>query len=117
MTRVWPEENKQEANGGQLDGSPPVWEDGHPSPACCKLPPLLSEARPKDFFDTQLTPPEFLSWVVKATNLRAYSSGAESGKYKDFLPFNLNKLNKMIGILIVNGLLDVFFSWVTHFST
>ncbi len=61
------------------------------------------EARPKDFFDTQLTP-EFLSWVIEATNLCAYSSGAGSGEYKDSLLFDLNELNKMIGVLFANGL-------------
>jgi hypothetical protein len=82
---------------------PPVQEDDHPSPVCHKLLPLLLEAQPKNFFDTQLMP-EFLSWVVKATNLRAYSSGAGSGGYKDFLPFDLNELSKMIGVLFANGL-------------
>ncbi len=62
-----------------------------------------SEARPKDFFDTQLTP-EFLSWVIEVTNLCAYSSGAGSGEYKDSLPFDLNELNKMVGVLFLNGL-------------
>ena len=45
--------------------------------------------------------PEFLKWVIDATNLRAYSSGAGSGEYKDFLPFNLDEI---YGILFANGL-------------
>ena len=82
---------------------PPVRIDGHPSQACEKLLPPLSEARPKDYFDTQISP-TFLEWVIKAMNLRAYSSGTGSGKYKDFLPFNLVEMNKLIGVLFANGL-------------
>ena len=83
---------------------PPVRDDGHPSQACRdRLPKEFSEARAKDYFDTQLTP-DFFSWVVTATNLRAYASGAGSGEYKDFLPFDLEELNKMMGVLFANGL-------------
>jgi hypothetical protein len=41
---------------------------------------------------------------MTATNLWAYSSGAGSGEYKDFLPFDLAELNKMMGVLFANGL-------------
>ena len=41
---------------------------------------------------------------MTATNLWAYSSGADSGEYKDFLPFDLAELNKMMGVLFANGL-------------
>ena len=71
------------------DGDPPPpREDGHPSDACRMLIPPLSCARPKDFFDTQLTP-KFMEYAVEATNLRAYASGAGSGQYADFIPFDL----------------------------
>jgi hypothetical protein len=49
---------------------PTTREDGHPSDACRKQLPPLSRARPKDFFDIQLTP-AFFDWAVTATNLRA----------------------------------------------
>jgi hypothetical protein len=49
-------------------------------------------------------PPNFLVWVVNATNLCASSSGAGLGEYKDSLPFDLTELNKMIGTLFANGL-------------
>jgi hypothetical protein len=94
---------KKRTVDGEMVPHPPVRIDGHPSQACEKLLPPLSEARPKDYFDTQISP-TFLEWVVKATNLRAYSSGAGSGEYKDFLPFNLVEMNKLIGVLFANGL-------------
>jgi hypothetical protein len=86
------------------DTTPPATQDdGHPSDTCWKQLPPLSKARPKDFFDTQLTP-VFMDWAVTATNLRAYASGAGSGKYTDFIPFNHPELYKMIGVLFANGL-------------
>ncbi len=81
----------------------PTRDDGHPSDAFWKQLPPLSKARPKDFFDTQLTP-AFMDWAVTATNLRAYASGAESGEYTNFIPFDHPELYKMIVLLFVNGL-------------
>ncbi len=87
------------------DGDPPPpREDGHPSDACRVLIPPLSRARPKDFFDTQLTP-KFMEYAVEATNLRAYASGAGSGQYADFIPFDLPEFYKMLGVLFANGLI------------
>ncbi len=59
----------------ETDSQPPtpVREDGHPSDACQKKLPPLSRARPKDFFDTQITP-EFIDWEATATNLHAYAN-------------------------------------------
>lgn len=94
---------KRTADGEMVLPHPPVRIDGHPSLACRKLLPPLSEARPKDYFDTQITP-TFLEWVVEATNLCAYSSGAGSGHYKDFIPFDLIEIYKLIGVLFANGL-------------
>ena len=76
--------------------------------------PPLSNARPKDFFDTQLTP-KFVEYVVEATNLRAYASGAGSGQYADFIPFDALEFYKMFGVLFANGLspkpqFDLWFS-------
>jgi hypothetical protein len=62
---------------------------------------LLSQ--PKDFFDTQIIP-KFFSRATNATNLWAYSSGAGSGEYQDFMPFDLAEVYKMIGVLFANGL-------------
>ena len=99
-----PKQMKKRKAGDDDDATPPpVREDGHPSPACRELLPPLAEARPKDFFDTQMTP-EFIKWVVDATNLRAYSSGAGSGEYKDYLPFDVDEIYKMFGVLFANGL-------------
>jgi hypothetical protein len=78
-------------------------EDSHPSNFCRMHLPRISLARPKEFFDTQITP-KFLGWATTATNLRAYSSGAGSGEYQDFLPFDLPEVYKMIGDLFANGL-------------
>ena len=46
----------------------------------------------------------FMDWAVTATNLRAYASGAGSGEYTDFIPFDRPELYKMIGVLFANGL-------------
>ncbi len=81
----------------------PPHDDTHPSDICRKQLPPLSKARPKDFFDTQLTP-AFMDWAVTATNLRAYATGAGSGEYTDFISFNHPELYKMIGVLFANGL-------------
>jgi hypothetical protein len=75
--------------------------------------PPISNARPKDFFDTQLTP-KFVEYVVEATNLLAYASGAGSGQYVDFIPFDAPELYKMFA----NGLspkpqFDLWFSSVS----
>ena len=80
-----------------------VREDGHPSNTCRKLLPPLSKARPKDFFDTQITP-RFVEWAVTATNLRAYANGAGSGQYTDYVPFDVAEMYKMFGVLFTNGL-------------
>jgi hypothetical protein len=45
-----------------------------------------------------------MDWAVTATNLHAYASGAGSGKYTDFIPFDQQELYKMIGVLFANGL-------------
>ena len=105
---------KRTADGQEL----PVREDGHPSDACRKLIPPLSQARPKDFFDTQLTP-EFIKYAVDATNLRAYASGASSGEYADFIPFDVPEFYKMFGVLFANGLTPkpIFDLWFSPLRT
>ncbi len=76
---------------------------GGPSPHCRKLIPKLRFARPKDFFDTQLTP-TYMAWLIKATNSGAVADGAGVGTYADFVLFDLPKLNKFVGLLLANGL-------------
>ena len=106
---------KRPSKKRMADGTePPPREDGHPSNVCRELIPPLSNARPKDFFDTQLTP-KFVEYVVEATNLRAYASGAGSGQYADFIPFDALEFYKMFGVLFANGLspkpqFDLWFS-------
>ena len=85
------------------DEEVPIREDGHPSDACRKKLPPLSRARPKHFFDTQITP-AFIDWATTATNLRAYASGAGRGEYTDYVPFDSEEIYKMIGVLFANGL-------------
>ncbi len=63
---------------------------GCPSPKCHCLIPNLRIARPKNFFDTQLTP-NYMDWLVQATNCSVVADGAGSGTYVDFVPFNLPK--------------------------
>jgi len=97
-------QKKRKSNDANDSNNPPTTrEDGHPSDACRKQLPPLFRARPKDFFDTQLTP-AFFDWAVTATNLRAYASGAGSGEYTDFIAFNRTEVYKMIGVLFANGL-------------
>jgi hypothetical protein len=89
----------------ETDDQPPtpVQEDGHPSDACRKKLPPLSRARPKDSFDTQITP-EFIDWAATTTNLCAYANGAGSGEYTDFVLFDRIEIYKTIVVLFVNGL-------------
>jgi hypothetical protein len=54
------------------DPTPPTTrDDGHPSDTCWKQLPPLSKARPKDFFDTQLTP-AFMDWAVRGQRSRKW---------------------------------------------
>jgi hypothetical protein len=74
------EENKEDASANL--GSPsPKWR--------CQI-PNLRIARPKNFFDTQLTP-NYMGWLVQATNCSAVADGAGSGMYTGFISFDLLK--------------------------
>jgi hypothetical protein len=101
--RKKPKKRRKDDDANDPNPPPTTREDGHPSDACRKQLPPLSIARPKDFFDTQLTP-AFFDWAVTATNLRAYASGAGSGEYTDFIAFDRLEVYKMIGVLFANGL-------------
>jgi hypothetical protein len=76
---------------------------GGPSPKICCLVPNLRITRPKNYFDTQLTP-NYMGWLVQATNPCAVADGAGSGTYADFVLFNLPKLYKFVGLLFANSL-------------
>jgi hypothetical protein len=76
---------------------------GSPFPKSCCLIPRLRVARPKNFFDTQLTP-NYMGWLVQATNLRAVADGTGSETYTDFVSFDLPKLYEFVGLLFANGL-------------
>ena len=109
-----PEKKKKKSNGPETgidtDESdpppPPISEKGGPSKAAHEVIKDLQYARPKDFFDTQITP-EFVSKVmVNCTNARAASEGAGAGgtTYQNWKPFDTNEMYKMIGLLFANGL-------------
>jgi hypothetical protein len=76
-----PEEEDKEDASANLGG---------PSPKCHCLIPNLRIAKPKNFFDTQLTP-NFMGGLVQATNHSAVAVCAGSGTYADFVPFELPK--------------------------
>ncbi len=89
-----PEEEDKEDDSANLGG---------PSSKCRCLIPNLRIAWPKNFFNTQLTP-NYMGWLVQATNHRAVADGAGSGTYADFVPFDLPELYKCVGLLFANGL-------------
>ena len=93
-----PEKKKKKSKGPETgidsDDSdpppPPLSEKGGPSETAHELIGDLRYARPKDFFDTQITP-EFVSKVmVNCTNTRAASKGAGTGgtTYQNWKPFD-----------------------------
>ena len=82
-------------------------EKVHISPAARKLlPPEIRDCRPKDFFDTQISPEFVKKCIVDTTNARAAAEGAGFGGsiYNDYEPFDSAEVYKMIGLLFVNGL-------------
>ena len=84
-----------------------VSEKGGISPAARKLlPEEIRDCRPKNFFDTQISPEFVKRCMVDTTNACAAAEGAGFGgtQYNDWEPFNLAEMNKMMGLLFVNGL-------------
>ena len=84
----------------------PVSEKGHISLAARKLlPPEIQDCRPKDFFDTQISPEFVKKCIVDTTNAQAAAEGAGFGGsiYNDYEPFDL-AVYKMIGLVFVDGL-------------
>lgn len=79
---------------------------GGPSPEAYAAIPNLRTARPKDFFDTQITPEFVEKYFVACTNARVASEGAGVGGtvYKDWAPFDVEEMYKMMGVMFANGL-------------
>jgi hypothetical protein len=89
-----PEEEDKEDDSANLGG---------PSPKCRCLIPNLRIARPKNFFDTQLTS-NYMGWLVQVTKHHAVADGPGSGTYIDFVLFDLPELYMFVGLLFANGL-------------
>ena len=98
------EAKKKERAGGK-NNTASANDHGGPSPAARKRIPKLKVARPKDFFNLQITP-EFVQWMTNATNRRATSdgAGAGTGEFKDWVPFDDAEIYRFIGVLFANGL-------------
>ncbi len=89
------------------DPDRPTSNKGHISDAARKLlPNEIRDCRPKDFFDTQISPKFVQRCIIDTTNARAAVEGAGFGGtvYTDYEPFNLKEVNKEIGLLFLNGL-------------
>ncbi len=85
----------------------PVSKKGHISSAARKLlPDEIRDCRPKNFFDTQISPEFVKRCMVDTTNAQAAAEGAGFGGtiYKDYEPFDSAEVYKMIGLLFLNGL-------------
>ncbi len=96
-------------------------EKGHPSPEAYASIFNLKFARPKDFFDLQISH-GYIAIIQKGTNYRASvegvglgKTGREAKKFGDFKPFDDHEFYKFIGLLIANGLnpRSNFESWFT----
>ena len=96
-------------------------EKGNPSAATYKAIGELKYARPKDFFDLQISP-GYITNIRKGTNFCASAegvgigvTGTERREFSDFAPFDNAEFYKFIGILFANGLnpWPSFESWFT----
>jgi nucleoside diphosphate kinase len=81
---------------------PPSYEKGHPSPEAYEAIGDIKFARPKDFFDLQISP-KYISNICKGTNYRASAEGVGLGKtgsekkdFGDFKPFDNDEMYKFI---------------------
>ena len=90
----------------QIGPQPLPSEKRGPSEMAEKLIGDLQCARPKDFFDTQITPVFVSKVMVNCTNARAASKGARAGgmMYQNWHPFDTLEVYRMIGLLFANGL-------------
>ncbi len=94
---------------------------GHPSPAAYKAIGELKYARPKDFFDLQISP-GYITNICKGTNFSASAvgvgigvTGTERREFGNFVQFDDAEFYKFIGIHFANGLnpRPSFESWFT----
>ncbi len=90
--------------------APPYFEKGRPSAEAYKAIGDVKFARPKDFFDLQISP-EYISNIRKGTNYCASAEGVGLGKtgsekkeFGDFKPFDDLEMYKFIGLIFANGL-------------
>jgi hypothetical protein len=82
-------------------------DKGHISPAARKLlPDEIRDCRPKDFFNTQISPEFIKRCIVDTTNARAAAEGAGFGGsiYHDYEPFDTAEMYRFLGLLFLNGL-------------
>ncbi len=87
----------------QESTSGPPNEKGHPSTYVrSKLLRNFCHNRPKDYFDTQITP-EFVESFTTMTNQRAAPEGAGSRTYRDWAPFDSREVYKMLGLVFANA--------------
>jgi hypothetical protein len=79
-------------------------------------------ARPKDFFDHQISP-KYISNVTQGTKYRASAegvgigvSGYEKKEFGDYVPFDDDEIYKFIGLIFANGLnpRPFFETWFTR---
>jgi hypothetical protein len=98
---------------------PSSYENGHPSLEAYEAIGDIKFARPKDFFDLQISP-EYISNIRKGTNYRASAegvglgeTGSEKKDFGDFKPFDDDEMYKFIGLMLANGLTprSNFASW------
>ena len=97
----------------------PTFEKGHISEVARNLlPNEIRNCRPSDFFHTQISRKFIQRCIVDTTNARAAAEGAGFGGtvYRDYEPFDLEEVNKMIGLLFLNGLAPrpIFTMWFQH---
>ena len=84
----------------------PISEMGHMSDdARDLLPEFIRDCRPKQFFNTQISHAFVKRCIVDTTNARAAAEGAGFGGtvYSDYVPFDVEEMYKMMGLLLVNG--------------
>ena len=93
----------------------PTLEKGHISEATRKLlPDEIRDCRP----NTQISQKFVQRCIADTTNAQAAAKGAGFGGtvYTDYEPFDLEEVNKMIGLLFLNGLAPrpMFTMWFEH---
>lgn len=98
---------KRPAFRPKATSSAPINENGHPSLYAMEklgLPENWNSVRPKDFFDLIIRPEFIEKVVVPCTNGRASSEGAGVICYDDYVSFDVDEINRFIGVMFANGL-------------